>query len=200
MATHSSTLAWKIPWTEEPGGLQSMGSQRVRHEWLPFHFSLSCIGEGNGKPLQCSCLENPRDRGAWWAAVYGVAQSRTWLKRHSSSSSRIKEGSIGHSLVIPWLEFHASTAGAQVQSLVRELRSHQPWGMANKNSLIKKIKKIVWMWGLVYSRCLINNNNFSWVLKAPQITPLPSPSLNPVDRKTQDRDLKFSPFRGEKNQ
>ena len=56
------------------------------------------------------------------------------------------------------------------------------------------------MWGLVYSRCLINNNNFSWVLKAPQITPLPSPSLNPVDRKTQDRDLKFSPFRGEKNQ
>ena len=169
-------------------------------ERLHFHFSLSCIGEGNGKPLQCSCLENPRDRGAWWAAVYGVAQSRTWLKRHSSSSSRIKEGSIGHSLVIPWLEFHASTAGAQVQSLVRELRSHQPWGMANKNSLIKKIKKIVWMWGLVYSRCLINNNNFSWVLKAPQITPLPSPSLNPVDRKTQDRDLKFSPFRGEKNQ
>ena len=44
---------------------------------LHFHFSLSCIGEGNGNPLQCSCLENPRDRGAWWAAVYGVAQSRT---------------------------------------------------------------------------------------------------------------------------
>ena len=56
-------------------------------ERLHFHFSLSCIGEGNGKPLQCSCLENPRDRGAWWAAVYGVAQSRTWLKRLSSSSS-----------------------------------------------------------------------------------------------------------------
>ena len=54
---------------------------------LHFHFSLSCIGEGNGKPLQCSCLENPRDRGAWWAAVYGVAQSQTWLKRLSSSSS-----------------------------------------------------------------------------------------------------------------
>ena len=46
---------------------------------LPFHFSLSCIGEGNGNPLQCSCLENPRDRGAWWAAVYGVTQSRTQL-------------------------------------------------------------------------------------------------------------------------
>ena len=53
---------------------------------LHFHFSLSCTGEGNGNPLQCSCLENPRDGGAWWAAVYGVAQSRTRLKRLSSSS------------------------------------------------------------------------------------------------------------------
>ena len=57
-------------------------------ERLHFHFSLSCIGEGNGNPLQCSCLENPRDGGAWWAAVYGVAESRTRLKRLSSSSSR----------------------------------------------------------------------------------------------------------------
>ena len=56
-------------------------------ERLHFHFSLSCIGEGNGNPLQCSCLGNPRDGGAWWAAVYGVAQSRTRLKRLSSSSS-----------------------------------------------------------------------------------------------------------------
>ena len=56
-------------------------------EWLHFHFSLSCIGEGNGNPLQCSCLENPRDGGAWWPAVYGVAQSRTRLNRLSSSSS-----------------------------------------------------------------------------------------------------------------
>ena len=54
-------------------------------EWLHFHFSLSCVGEGNGNPLQCSCLENPRDGGAWGAAVYGVAQSQTWLKRLSSS-------------------------------------------------------------------------------------------------------------------
>ena len=57
-------------------------------EWLPFRFSLSCIGEGNGNPLQCSCLENPRDGRAWWAAVYGVVQSQTQLKRLSSSSSR----------------------------------------------------------------------------------------------------------------
>ena len=57
-------------------------------ELLHFHFSLSCIGEGNGNPLQCSCLENPRDREAQWSAVYGVAQSWTQLKRLSSSSSR----------------------------------------------------------------------------------------------------------------
>ena len=55
-------------------------------ERLHFHSSLSCIGEGNGNPLQCSCLENPRDGGAWWAAVYGVAQNQTRLKRLSSSS------------------------------------------------------------------------------------------------------------------
>ena len=85
MTPHSSTLAWKIPWMEEPGGLQSMGSLRDRTERIHFHFSLSCIEEGNGNPLQCSCLENPRDGGAWWAAVYGVAQSRTRLKRLSSN-------------------------------------------------------------------------------------------------------------------
>ena len=83
MATYSSVLAWRIPWTEEPGGvLESDTTER-----LHFYFSLLCIGEGNGNPLQCSCLENPRDGGAWWAAVYGAAQSRTRLKRLSSSSS-----------------------------------------------------------------------------------------------------------------
>ena len=78
MAPHSSTLAWKIPWMEKPGGLQSMGSLRVGHDWGT-SLSLSCIGEGNGNPLQYSCLENPMDGGAWWAAVRGVAQSRTRL-------------------------------------------------------------------------------------------------------------------------
>ena len=76
MAPHCSTLTWKIPWTEEPGGPPSMGSLRVRQDSAT-SLSLSCIGEGNGNALQCSCLENPRDRGASWAAVYGVAQSRT---------------------------------------------------------------------------------------------------------------------------
>ena len=82
------TLAWKIPWTEEPGRLQSMGSLRVdMTERLYFHFSLSCIGEGNGNPLQCSgeCLENSRDGWAWWASVCGVAQSWIQLKWLSSS-------------------------------------------------------------------------------------------------------------------
>ena len=62
-----------------PWGLEELDTT----ERLHFHFSLSCIGEGNGSPLQCSCLENPRDEGVWWAAIYGVAQSRTWLKRLS---------------------------------------------------------------------------------------------------------------------
>ena len=59
-----------------PWGLE----ESAMTERLHFHFSLSCIGEGNGNPLQCSCLENPRDGGAWWAAVYGVTQSQTRLK------------------------------------------------------------------------------------------------------------------------
>ena len=91
MAPHSSTLAWKIPRTEEPGRLQSLGSQESdTTERLHFPFSLSCVGKGNDNPHQCSCLENPRGGGAWWAAVYGVAQSRTRLRRLHSSRSRTR--------------------------------------------------------------------------------------------------------------
>ena len=94
MAHHSGTFAWKIPWAEEPGRLQSIGSLELdTTERLHFHFSLSCIGEDNGTPLQCPCLENPRDVEAWWAAIYGVAQSWTRLKRLSSSSSSREGGS-----------------------------------------------------------------------------------------------------------
>ena len=90
MAPHSSTLTWKIPWTEEPGRLRPWGRWGSdTTEWLYFHFSLSFIGEGNGNPLQCSCLENPRDWGAWWAAVSGVAQSWTQLKWLSSLAASI---------------------------------------------------------------------------------------------------------------
>ena len=73
-------------------------------ERLHFHFSLSCIGDGNGNPLHCSCQENPRDREAWWAAVYGVAQSRTWLKWLSSSSSKQGQTST-------WLALVSSRSG-----------------------------------------------------------------------------------------
>ena len=101
MATHSNFLAWKIPWTEEPGGLQSMGLQRVRQQ-LQFPggsdgkasvYNVGDLGsiprsdpwvkkfpgEGNGTPLQYSCLENPMDGGAWWATAHGVAKSRIRL-------------------------------------------------------------------------------------------------------------------------
>ena len=90
MAPHSSNLAWKIHWRRSLEGSSPWGHEESdMTERLHFHFSLSCIGEANGNLLQCSCLENPRDRGAWWAAVYGVAQSQTRLKQLSSSSSRM---------------------------------------------------------------------------------------------------------------
>ena len=111
MAPHSSTLAWKIPWAEEPGRLQSMGSLRVGHDWAT---SLSLftfiIGEGNGNLLHCSCLENPRDGGAWWAAIYGVSQSPTRLKRFSSSSRWLIGWTLSYSLL--WLAESESLLGA----------------------------------------------------------------------------------------
>ena len=81
------SLGWKSLVGCSPWGRKELDTT----EWLHFHFSFSCIGEGNGNPLQCSCLENPRDEGAWWADVYGFTQSQTrlkWLSSSSSSSSR----------------------------------------------------------------------------------------------------------------
>ena len=90
MAPHSSTPAWKIHGRRSLVACSPWGCKESdTTEQLHIHFSLSCIGEGNGNPLQCSCLENPRNSGALWAAVYGVAQSRTQLKRLSSSSSSL---------------------------------------------------------------------------------------------------------------
>ena len=81
MAPHSSALAWKTQGRRSLVGYSPWGREESdTTERLHFHFSLSCLGEGNGSPLQCSCLENPRDGGAWWAAVCGVAQSKTRLK------------------------------------------------------------------------------------------------------------------------
>ena len=88
METYSSTLAGKSHGWRSLVGCGPWGREQLNMtERLPFHFSLSWIGEGNGDPLGCSCLENPRNEGAWWAVVYRVAQSRTRLKRLSSSSS-----------------------------------------------------------------------------------------------------------------
>ena len=123
MTPHSSTVAWKIPWTEEPGRLQSMGSLRVGHDWAT-SLSLSCIGEGNGNPLQCSCLENPRDGGAWWAAIYGVAQSRTWLKWLSSNKDWEKETTNLNFLTFlrltPWSHLNSNIKQKAVK-LIKEL-------------------------------------------------------------------------------
>ena len=128
MAPHSRTLAWKIPWMEEPGGLQSKGSLRVGHDWVT-SLSLSCIGEGNGNPLQCSCLENPRDGGAWWA-VYGVAQSRTRLQRLSSSSSSSKRG-------LPrWLSSEESACNARDTGSIPGLGRPLEKGTATPSSIV----------------------------------------------------------------
>ena len=158
MAPHSSTLAWKIPWAEEPGRLQSMGSLQLdTTEQLPFHFSLSCIGEGNGNPLQCSCLENPRDREAWWAAVYGVTQSRTRLKRLSSSSSkqRIKK---------------------QRHYFVNKGPSSQGYGFSSRH---------IWMWELDYKETWVSKNWCFWtvVLEKTLESPLDCKDIQPVHPK-----------------
>ena len=104
----------KSPWGHKELGMT---------ERLHFHFSLSCTGEGNSNPLQCSCLENPRDRGAWWAAIYGVAQSRTRLKQlNSSSSSSSSSKSLVHRQlsshrVLMWWESLQELSGASFKEL-----------------------------------------------------------------------------------
>ena len=90
MAPHSSTLAWKIHGQWSLVGRSPWGHKESdTTERLPFHFSLSCIGEGNSNPLQCSCLENPRDGKAWWAAIYGVTQSWTRLSDLATAAARL---------------------------------------------------------------------------------------------------------------
>ena len=97
-------------------------------EQLHFHFSLSCIGEGNGNPLQCSCLENPRDSGAWWAAVYGVAQSLTRLKRFSSSSNR---SVFSYKMLIAWLwESRQTGTCPSYVTRTQEIGGCWPWSSA----------------------------------------------------------------------
>ena len=103
-------------------------------KWLHFHFSLACIGQGNGNPLQCSCLENPRDGGAWWAAVCGVAQSRTRLKRLSSSSSSSSSRTVPCTEWVPALR----CVGKKVNRFCAYL---QGW-LKYKMDFLKHLKKL----------------------------------------------------------
>ena len=149
MATHSSTLAWKIPWMEEPGRLQSLGSLRVGYDWA---ISLSCIGEGNGNPLQCSCLENPRDRGAWWAAVDGVAQSRTQLKRLSSSSRGMAIGRM-HGV---------ASCGLFLEGLGVGFICRQRMQRGKSPARVLAVHSLIWGWGEIVGRCLLVSFK-SWI-------------------------------------
>ena len=105
MATHSSVLAWIIPGMGEPGGLPSMGSHRVGHDWSDLAAAAVFYnGEGNGTLLQDSCLENPMDEGAWWAAVHGVAKSQTRLSDFTVTFHfhALEKEMATHSSVLAW--------------------------------------------------------------------------------------------------
>ena len=132
-------------------------------EWLHFHSLLSCIGERNGNPLQCSCLENPRDRGTWWAAVYGVTQSRTQLKwlSSSSSSSNFHEGLkvtlCWTSLAVQWLRLCLPMQGAWVWSLVGELKSPTlggEWDDRGWDGWMASLTWWTWVW--------VNSGRWCW--------------------------------------
>ena len=112
-----SSLVGCSPWGREESDMT---------EQLHFHFSLSCIGEGNGNPLQCSCLENPREGAAWWAAFYGVAQSRTrlkWLRCSSSSSKTSSSLKDWISSVSCFLQINSTFLGEPENNLQRFLHS-----------------------------------------------------------------------------
>ena len=156
---------------EEPGRLQSMGSlESDTTEQLHFHLSLSCIGEGNGNPLQCSCLENPRDGGAWWAAIYGVAQSQTRLKRLSSSSS---------SHASPWKKSYD-----QPRQHIKKKRhyfankglSSQSYGFSSSH---------VWMWELDHKESWAPKNWCFWTVALEKTleSPLDCKEIKPVNPK-----------------
>ena len=152
---------------EEPGRLQCLGSlESDTTEWLPFHFSLSCIGEGNGNPLQCSCLENPRDGKAWWAAVYGVAQSQTRLRRLSSSSSNF-QGKIQSNA--------ASAKITQSLELWDRLESH------SYNNKGEHFLNLFFNWRKIASQCCVGScytttqisHNYTYIPSLLSLPPIP---------------------------
>ena len=143
-------------------------------EWLHFHFSLSCIGEGNGNPLQYSCLENPRDGGAWWAVVYGVAQSRTRLKRLSSSSSSSREETQefflpgGVSVEDLWLPATEATPVSPTE----EMDCSQGWLNIGPRAVLE-------IWGTGVSGCLLEGalvTMVDWIMLQKHYSSWPPPT------------------------
>ena len=141
-------MHWRRKWQATPvflpGESQGRGSLVGYRLWgrtgldtterLHFHFSLSCIGEGNGNPLQCYCLENPRDGEAWWATVYGVAQSGTPLKRLSSSSSSSRIDT--HACLLPaFCLYESFSQRIHLIRVVRKCRKDNSQGRQNKTTL-----------------------------------------------------------------
>ena len=128
MAPHSSTLAWKVPWTEEPAGLQSMGSLSQTWQRLHFHFSLSSIGEGNGNPFQCSCLENPRDGGALWVPSMGSLRVGHDWRDLAAAAAYVKERcwrkEWQHTSVLLPGEFHGQRSRTRLQSMESQRVGH----------------------------------------------------------------------------
>ena len=114
-------------------------------EWLHFHFSLSCTGEGNGNPLLCSCLENPSDGGAWWAAVYGVAQSRTRLKRQQQQQYPNAIGKRRQRQNIMYEIYHEciNVGQKQLRKVNKDFKVKSPWSgaLALPQSMIRMLER-----------------------------------------------------------
>ena len=113
-------------------------------EWFPFHFSLSCIGEGNGTPLQYSCLENPRDGGAWWAAVYGVTLSRTrlkWQQQQQQSVRRTK--TFGK---VWWQISYQNQCNQKTVSNIFNVLMYEGQNLLNLNFIFSKNIFYIWKW------------------------------------------------------
>ena len=136
MAPHSSTLAWKIPWTEEPGRLQSMGSQRVRTRLSDFTFTFHFHTLEKEMATRSIVLawRIPGTGGAWWAAVYGVTQSRTRLKRRSSSSSRNGQCCVGEAIYKMSLEQLVVTKIAKCLKIKNNTNLYVLMGLCQRNT------------------------------------------------------------------
>ena len=141
-------------------GCSPWGREESDTTGLHFHFSLSCIGEGNGNPLQCSCLENPRDGAAWWAAIYGIAQSQTRLKQLSSSSSS--------SLEIYETNFcYSKTSGLQIFCCSSPRKLVQPVGSLPLFLVTKGPCMVPHLETSSYGQCLKHLPNKTLISKVP---------------------------------